>query len=192
MSGRSPTLGAVRRTRKLGVVGVVVIVLSSALAAVAVAQVVGLAVGRGTRLAQAAVQQGPFEEQVELAEGTWILYQCEGGPGCPEPVAVEEVLVDGATGTRLTVRPDRGTDTITRGVQDFSAVARVEVPEDQTYLVVVPARTRFVLAPSPSSLVAPSLVWAAVGLVAGLGLLTGIVLLVVGLVLGARARRTAT
>lgn len=194
-----------RRARNLSILGGVVLLLSLLAGVVSAAGLAGQLVGAGARAADQPVRRMPFDDRLNLTAGRWTVYTCAGAAAlaeCPraglgalsEQLAAEpdvgDVAVAGPGGLLPVAPADEGT--VTRRGDRFRALASFDAPTDGSYRVGVAGAGRFVLAPDVGSVFRGSAPWLVTLAAAGLGLVLGTALLIVGLVLLARARRPAT
>lgn len=142
----------------------------------------------------------PVELELDLREGTYLVYELTGqsrsvGPvtttnGHGVTVAVPDVTVTAPDGSKVPVDTPRFDETLNRGTSTYTGAVRFEAEDEGRYRIgVTTPSTRIIVAPSLASMFADALVWFALIGVCAILLLVGVVLLVVGLV---RARPPAT
>jgi hypothetical protein len=184
----------VRRGRTLAIVGGTIALLSVVLGVVAVVSILNFGVRSAAELARLPVRSTPFEGQVSLRAGTWVVYEqgvgCDrSGENCEAPTLRPEQVRVRTTDARGVAVRDASPTISMSSIDYFVPVARFDVEQEGTYEVTVAStsETTFRLAPYYTN--DPSTVrWLLAGLGAGLALAVGLTLLGVGLVLQARAR----
>ncbi len=143
----------------------------------------------------------PGSIRVHLHEGTWNVYELSGGTDSYGPVNITHdngisidpsmVTVEGPAGPVRVHVPDN--ESISRGGDRFGAAVRFDAPTDGDYRITidVPARTRVMIAPSFLDILLDTLPWLILGGVAGIVVLVGFVMLIVGTTRRQRLRKAA-
>jgi hypothetical protein len=149
---------------------------------------VGLANGLVHTLDNATLVSGPGTVQVQCRAGSYLLYVESGTPsvsGAPSSVVV--TAPDGAT---VPLQAQAATETVTRYGQRFSGQLGFNVVNPGSYTVALhTAGADLVVAPSFTTIARENLGWDILLLVGLLVGLTGLVLLIIGLVQRSRAKK---
>lgn len=174
----------------LGVALVILGLLGGVAGGVALAAQVG---GDLVRAFSADPQVTPVQLDLDLDEGTYIVYEYTGsarssGPITTESfrgltVAVGDVTVTAPDGSDVPLSVPRFDETLTRGSSTYTGAVRFETEDDGVYRIsVTTPDTRILVAPSLTSMFTGSIVWIALLCLSGIVFAVGVVLLVVGLV----------
>lgn len=144
----------------------------------------------------------PGEATFDLDAGNYMIYEYTGTTSRTGPVTTSTeqtpttdpflVGVVDSSGRPLDVRPQGSgtTYTLTRGNDTYTGVAKFTVPIDGTYTVEVPRADpgRAIVAPTLGDIFRELLPWAGLGLLGSLLAFSGLVMLIVVVVTGRRAR----
>jgi hypothetical protein len=197
----APTARPRRRGRGLVIVGGVVAVLALVVAVVSGVEVAAAA-GRPLRQAMTnPVRQTPVDTRQSLIAGRYMVFELTGhrsgsaGIGFSQNAAVslapDEVTVFGPDGGQV-ITSDTGTttETLTRGKDIYTAAVTFVVPRPGTYRVRVDTRDpiQVIVGPSLGSGFARVWGWMLAGGVSALALVAGLLLLIVGVFRGRRAK----
>lgn len=138
-------------------------------------------------------QVTPVQLDLDLNEGTYLVYEYTGSARSPGPittesfrgltVAVADVTVTAPDGSDVPLSVPRFDETLTRGSSTYSGAVRFETEDEGVYRIsVTTPDTRILVAPSLTSMFTGSVVWIALLCLSGIVFFVGVVLLVVGLV----------
>jgi hypothetical protein len=132
----------------------------------------------------------PGRIQMHLGRGDYVVFEGDDPTGGPVTINASQVTVAAPNGAPVPVHDVDHTETITRGSQTFTAAVGFTAPARGTYDITFATnqRHRVVVARSIADTFHTVVGWIAAGAVAGLILVTGLVLLIVGIV--RRGRRS--
>lgn len=171
--------------------GAVLVVLGLLVGVVGGAVLVAQTGGDLVRVFTADAEPTPSDQQLDLDEGTYIVYELTGsraGPVTPPDargltVGVGDVTVTAPDGAQVPVSVPRFGETLTRGSSTYTGAVSFEVEDSGIYRVgVTTPETQVLVAPSLSSLFTQSVAWIALAAVGVIVFFVGVVLVVVGLV----------
>ena len=123
-----------------------------------------------------------------LATGTWVVFlRTDIGaftPGQDQTLSPGQVTVTGTGGIQLAIRPDAGSDTITRGNRTYSAAVEFTVDRAATYQIAVdtPGPGEVLITRSFGDVFRDQLHLIAAGAGGGLLLIIGVILVILGAV----------
>lgn len=187
-----------RRRRSFLFVGLACLGVGLVLAGIGIGGVVRTA---GKPLAEsltAPEQTAPLDHAMPLRAGQYTVFELVGHRSTDGPITQTRRVAPLITPDAVTVLdagqrplpvdgPGSVTETLTHDDRIFQGVARVEVPADGSYRVIVATAGTVVVAPSLGTGFGESAGWFALGGAGGLLLLAGLVLVVTGLLTGRRA-----
>lgn len=180
-----------RRSRPVVVWGAVLVVLGLLVGVVGGVVLVAQVGGDLIRVFSADAEATPLDQELELDEGTYIVYELTGsrvGPVTPPDsrwltVGVADVTVTAPDGTQVPVSVPRFGETLTRGSSTYTGAVSFETDDAGTYRIsVATPETQVLVAPSLSSVFTQSVAWIALLALGVIVFFVGVVLVVVGLV----------
>lgn len=185
----APTAG--RRSRPLVAWGAVLLVLGLLVGVVGGVVLVAQVGGDLVEVFTADAEATPLDQQLELREGTYIVYELTGSRTGPVTtpasqyltVAVDDVTVTAPDGTEVPVTAPRFDETITRGTSTYTAAVSFDADDEGVYRIsVTTPETQVLVAPGLSSIFTQSVAWLALLALGVIVFFVGVVLVVVGLV----------
>ncbi len=151
---------------------------------------VGLGEALVHTVSDATVLTSPATEKVECGPGSYVLYVESGSPALP--TAPGDVVVTSPAGLDVSLQLQPRGESVNRGGERFSGQVSFDVTVSGAYTVTVrPSGVTLLVAPSFPTIARDNLGWVILLLAGLLSSLTGLVLLIVGVVRRSRARRQA-
>lgn len=171
--------------------GAVLVVLGLLVGVVGGVVLVAQIGGDLVRVFSADAEATPLDQELELSEGTYIVYELTGSRTGPVTtpasryvtVGTADVTVTAPDGSEVPVSVPRFGETLTRGSSTYTGAVTFEAEDEGVYRIsVTTPETQVLVAPSLGSIFTQSVAWIAL---LGLGVIVffvGVVLVVVGLV----------